>query len=928
MKRLLRSVIDFEDGQIDQENLSVNFQRLLSSGAEWVRPDDERIYLFVRGYFENNLPELPNAQVIRDYFNRLDDIEAIERLKDIEAATVYTRHNFSHLLKTLLEDQNRIKMVTLLKETQEVVSKGLVLQEGREKKRIQGVRDALMYFTERVHDLIPTEAGSRTRGDIRADTRGAWDEYQTAKLEKDKVWGKFIGLDHIDKVCHGLKRGEMWVHAAFAGELKCLPGDAQVFDHRTHRRRTLQELYESKELPVVTALDREGKTYNLVRASASHLVQNGEREVFDLALTSGRSVGATSNHKFLTPDGWCELGSLRPGDWVAVPQRGVRYYHNQEALFSVTESKILGYLIGDGLVGPDDLTFTATNDTIREDFHECLRDLGYREGQADYETPHFHVLSQPDKAPCTRIGRAGEGCTSGAVSPVRLLLGCLGLWGCKSENKFIPDEVYGLPHDQLLAFVGALWSTDGSCCAKDFERPDRASPSRRNDITYSSKSQRLCSDLQSLLLVLGIQSTCHPTSTTYKGVPYTFWTVRVVGNPSKRAFAELIQVVGKEERFARLSKRLPRNDNRLIPSVFLPKNQKVQMPRGYYRYSKHVKRRPTVTIDEARRFYCPEEARAGEPEQARLGHALTGDLAWEQVVSVESRGVEMTYDLSVPEHHSFVVNDIITHNTTFALNWCYNLVTRYRTNVFYVSLEMPYEQLRRIICVLHSANGKFKAMGKKPLDYRKVRDGELSPEDEQFYQEVLKDFDECPDYCRFEVWSPDRDVTVDDIRIEAELLHKQMDVGFLVIDHGGLVEPRRRHSNYTIELNTVLKDSKKLALHFNGGEGLPVLMLFQINRDGKDAADKAEGKYKMRALSYANEAERSADVISTTYLNDAHRQNGTTMCCCLKNRDNPLFAPALVSVNFICRRLYNNDLAEVEGHGMGHDDFDDVLDGI
>ena len=483
MKRLLRSVVDFEDGAISQENLSVNFQRLLNSPLEWVRPDDERIYQFVRGYFENNLPELPSAQVIEDYFTRLDDIETIERLKDIQAAQVYTRQNFAHLLKQLLEDQNRIKMVTLLKETQEVVSKGLVLKEGRDKKRLQGVRDALMYFTERVHDLIPTEAGARTRGDIRGDTKGVWDEYLTAKHEKDKVWGKFTGINHIDKVCHGLKRGEMWVHAAFAGELK----------------------------------------------------------------------------------------------------------------------------------------------------------------------------------------------------------------------------------------------------------------------------------------------------------------------------------------------------------------------------------------------------------------------------------------------------------TTFALNWAYNLVTRYRTNVFYVSLEMPYEQLRRIVAVMHSANGRFKAMGKKPLDYRKVRDGELSPEDEMFLQEVLKDFDENPEYCRFEIWSPDRDVTVDDIRIEAELLHKQMDVGFLVIDHGGLVEPKRKHSSYTIELNSVLKDSKKLALHFNSGEGLPVLMLFQINREGKDAADKAEGKYKMRALSYANEAERSADVVSTTYLNDAHRENGTTTCCCLKNRDNPLFSPHLISIIFSCRRMKNNDISEVDGHGMGHDDPDDVL---
>jgi len=482
MKRLLRGVIDFEDGKLSKDALEANYHRLLDSGVEWVRPEDKRIYDFTKGFFEHNLA-LPSRTTVEDYFNRLDDVEVIERLKDIQAAQAHTWQNYIHLSRQLVDDQNRVKMVALLKEAQEITSKGLIVKEGKEKKQLQGVKDALLYFTERVHDLIPSDSNAKTRGNVRGDAKGAWDEYVIAKHDKGRVWGSFTGFDHIDKVCHGLKRGEMWVQAAFAGELK----------------------------------------------------------------------------------------------------------------------------------------------------------------------------------------------------------------------------------------------------------------------------------------------------------------------------------------------------------------------------------------------------------------------------------------------------------TTFALNWCYNSVTRYRRNVFYVSLEMPYEQLRRIICVMHSTNGRFKAQGKAPLDYRKVRDGELTPEEEVFYQEVLKDFDTNPEYCRFEVWSPDRDVGINDIRIEAELMHKRMDVGLLVLDHGGLVEARRHNSNYTVELNSVLRDSKKLALHFHGGEGVPVLMLFQINRDGKDAAEKNEGVYKMRALSYANEAERSADVVSATFLDDKHREDGTTKICCLKNRDNPLFIPALLSVNFSSRRMGNHIISEVPGHGMGLDNPDDVL---
>lgn len=464
MKRLLRSVIDFEDGKISSDALNVNFQRLNNSNIEWMYPVDDKIYKYVRAFFQNNFG-LPTAVTVRDFFTRENDQEVLERMNDIQASATYVRLQYAHLLSQLLEDQNRLQMRALLKEAEEIVSKGHIVQEGREKVKLHGVKDAMMYFNRRANDLIPADSNTKLRGDLREDTERAWQEYQIAKRDKGKVWGCFTGLNEIDKVCHGCKRGEMWVHAAFVGELK----------------------------------------------------------------------------------------------------------------------------------------------------------------------------------------------------------------------------------------------------------------------------------------------------------------------------------------------------------------------------------------------------------------------------------------------------------TTFALNWCYNLVTRYRTNVFYASIEMPYDQIRRNIYAIHSANSKWKVLGRKPLSYAKIRDGELNEEEEAFYQEILADFNENPNYCRFEVWQPGREITMADIRVEAELMHKQMDVGFIVIDHGSRVQPKIQHKDYTIALNTVLSDAKLLAMHFNGGEGVPLLMLFQLSRQGKDEADKSDGKYKLKALSYANEAERSADYVTTTYLNDQHRAEGTTIFCNLKNRDNQPFEPFTASITFDCRRISNRD---------------------
>ena len=194
---------------------------------------------------------------------------------------------------------------------------------------------------------------------------------------------------------------------------------------------------------------------------------------------------------------------------------------------------------------------------------------------------------------------------------------------------------------------------------------------------------------------------------------------------------------------------------------------------------------------------------------------------------------------------------------------------------------------------------------------------------------VIQDFNTNPNYCHFEVINPERDMTMSDIRMEAELLHKQMDVGFVVIDHGQWVEPEKGKKNrdYTVELNTIVRDAKRFALRFNNNEGIPVLLLWQINREGKEEADKKEneGEYKLKAFTYANEVEKTGDVITTTYLNKALREQGMTKICNLKNRDNPPVNSFLAAIDFASRRMYSVDRSRQMSPGMEvtrHDVYD------
>lgn len=238
--------------------------------------------------------------------------------------------------------------------------------------------------------------------------------------------------------------------------------------------------------------------------------------------------------------------------------------------------------------------------------------------------------------------------------------------------------------------------------------------------------------------------------------------------------------------------------------------------------------------------------------------------------------------------------------TTLALNYFYNNSHVYGKNIFYAILEMPYKQLRKQLFVIHSSHGKFvtewnakdrKAGLAEPyigIDYRKVRDGELDPLEKERFKIVAQDYKSTSKGKAF-VWRPDKEVKIMDIRRKAEMFHNKFGCDGVIIDHLGLVKPQDKSIDVVTRTNDVVRDCRMMALNFARGKTVPLLALFQLNRQGKLRADKNDGRYDFAAISYANEVEKSADVITYTYLNDALRAAGQFYMGNLKNRDNPIF---------------------------------------
>lgn len=277
--------------------------------------------------------------------------------------------------------------------------------------------------------------------------------------------------------------------------------------------------------------------------------------------------------------------------------------------------------------------------------------------------------------------------------------------------------------------------------------------------------------------------------------------------------------------------------------------------------------------------------------------------------------------------------------STFALNWAYNLAVYHWHSSLYFSLEMPYKQVRNFLYALHTFHEKFrdlrikygiqKAPQKAPgkvkkdgkntdvgvdtndngLSYTKIRDAKLSPDERKFLEVVVDDFENCAEYgdIHVEVPNPEKDdTTIIDIKARAEVINAATPFSVLFIDHLLLVSARKWVSNTSERLNEVVRDTKKLAMNFNRGSGMAVVALFQINREGFRAAEKAGGKYNMTHLSYANEAERSADVISASWLTDELRKASVLFMQCLKSRDQAPFEDFYASFVSEPRRLITN----------------------
>lgn len=270
--------------------------------------------------------------------------------------------------------------------------------------------------------------------------------------------------------------------------------------------------------------------------------------------------------------------------------------------------------------------------------------------------------------------------------------------------------------------------------------------------------------------------------------------------------------------------------------------------------------------------------------------------------------------------------------STFLHNWAYSQAILGGHSVALWSLEMPVPQVSRILYAIHSHHSKFgqlkidlgladtKTHQDIGLPTNGLRDGNLSPEQKKLYRAVCTDWAygmQTGLYGRLYIEVPEmmspKGYTVIDLRNRAEELHRTHELGLLVVDYGQKLASKQRYKNTTETQNEIAGDLKNLSVSFNRGEGIAVATAWQISREGWKAAvaNAAKGEprlYNETGLSYANEIERSADVVTAGFLDDELRKAGRIRMEILKARDSDRGDRGfLAKVNWPSRRMTSCD---------------------
>ncbi len=643
--------------------------------------------------------------------------------------------------------------------------------------------------------------------------------------EGTSLTGTPSGFRDLDEITGGFQPGNLIVIAARPAMGKCQSGSTLIYDAMTGARRRLDDVvasHEGGEEAWVAAL---GPDLRMRSAKVSATFRNGVKPLFRVTTRLGRRTELTANHPLLTLDGWKRVDELGSGSRIGVPRTLPR--RDRPSVLPDHEIVLLAALIADGSVIRGTPSFTyAADSPVAEEVRVAAESIG----------ASFRPVGKPGgNYYYTYLSKTA----GGPKNPVTALCRDHGIWGKRSENKFVPDAIFGLSERQIARFLGILYACDGHIYASD----------RLRQIGYSTISERLARDVQHLLLRLGIVSCIRTLKrSVYEGTDKVAREVRITGQAGLGAFCALVDVCGKQERADRLVERLDaltaQTNVDTLPVAVWDRVVAVKGTRTWREVSTAAGHPPNHNWHVGTRGLSRGQLQkiADWSGDEGLDHLATSDLWWDEIVSIEPAGEAETFDLTVPVHHNFVADDIVVHNSALVTNIAENAAIDHDRPVALFSLEMSETELAQRFV---ASQGRIKG--------DELRKGRVADHKWPKILEAAERLAAAPLFV-----DDSSDVGILEIRAKARRLHQQQPLGLIIIDYLQLMRPDGRVESRVEQVGQMSRGLKILARELN----VPVIALSQLSRAVESRTDK---RPILSDLRESGQIEQDADLVAFIY---------------------------------------------------------------
>ncbi|MCD6476709.1 MAG: hypothetical protein J7K26_00895 [Candidatus Aenigmarchaeota archaeon] len=430
-------------------------------------------------------------------------------------------------------------------------------------------------------------------------------------------------------------------------------------------------------------------------------------KIIHLKLRSGREIKITPEHPLLTIKGWRQVNELSIGSRIAVPRK-IEVFGNK----SIEEYKIklLAYLLGEGHLSNGFVLFSNKDREIYEDFlhaiYEFDNNLIVKNHSHDNCYRIIKSKREIDKTKMKLCFDKNGNFTKGTICPnkkssIREWLDKIKVYGKLSKNKFIPDIIFQLPKKQLSLFLNRLFSCDGSIYKS------KKGSDYYWEISYSSSSKKMINQIHHLLLRFGILSKIRNKKIKYNGKSFNSFEL-IIGTANIPLFIKEIGFYGEKARKQELClkeiKNILTNPNidtipKEIWDVYRPDNW-AEVGRVFgYKVPKAI--RSSINYSPS----IQKLLQIAEIDNNKIIKLLAlSDIFWDEIVSMELlEGKFRVCDISVPEFHNFVANDIIVHNSYTGAVLAEEL------------MQLPDDLRKNLSCLLIDTMGIFWSM-KTPND--------------------------------------------------------------------------------------------------------------------------------------------------------------------------------------------------------------------